>query len=330
MDVTQTAQKGAVTVAGAAGASILDNDTNLAAAETLTITPAGGSSVQVVLSAGMTNAQVAAGINEKSSQTGVTASLDGANGGLRLATQQFGKNFTLTSSAAGGAGTTGLTATDTGAGTGPGTVTVGRNVVATVTNGGDSVAGTVGIGDTITFVTGVFNGLSVRFSAAAGGLATSALTNGVVNVSNNSLVFQIGANAGQTASVAMDKADSASLGTGVAGVASGSLRELNVTTTSGSQDALKVVDQAIKRGDDTPRPVRRLPAEHAGIAVQQLTDDAREHHGGRVHHPRHRFRHGNGDVHEEPGAHAGRHLGAEQRQPTAAAGPGAAARLRAG
>lgn len=245
VDVTQTAQKGAVTVAGGAGASVLDNDTNLAAAETLTITPSGGSSVQVVLSAGMTNAQVAAAVNEKSSQTGVTASLDGANGALRLATQQFGKNFTLTSSAAGGNGTTGLTATDTAAGTGPGTVTVGRNVVATITNGGDSVAGAVGTGDTITFVTGAFSGMSVQFSPAAGGLATNALTNGVVNVSNNSLVFQIGANAGQTASVAMDKSDSSSLGTGVAGVSFASLRQVNVTTTSGSQDAIKVIDQAI-------------------------------------------------------------------------------------
>lgn len=248
VDVTTVAQKGSVTVDNAGG-TLVDNDTALAQNETLTITPAGGSAVTIQLAAGFTNAQVQDAINEKTAQTGVVASLDGGTGGLRLATSQFAQNFTVQSSvAAATAGSTGIGTTliDSGTtATGGGlTITAGQNVVATITNGVDTGSFT-GNGDTITINTGAFAGLSVQFTAAASGLATNALTDGIVNVSDNSLVFQLGANAGQTSSIAFDKVTSSALGTGVANVAFGSLSQISVTTTSGAQDSIEVVDAAI-------------------------------------------------------------------------------------
>jgi flagellin len=68
---------------------------------------------------------------------------------------------------------------------------------------------------------------------------------GTVTIADNSLVFQIGANASQTAKIAVDNASSTALGLGVAGSQFTNLNAINVTTQSGSQDSLKVIDQAI-------------------------------------------------------------------------------------
>ena len=66
-----------------------------------------------------------------------------------------------------------------------------------------------------------------------------------VNIVNNSLVFQIGANAGQTASVAFNTVNTNALGLAAAGSTAANLQSINVTTSTGAQSAILTVDQAI-------------------------------------------------------------------------------------
>jgi flagellin len=62
---------------------------------------------------------------------------------------------------------------------------------------------------------------------------------------DNSLQFQIGPNAGQTAKVAIDNVSTSALGLNVAGSQFSNLSQINVQTASGATDSIKVIDQAI-------------------------------------------------------------------------------------
>ncbi len=251
---TQNAQEGAVTVAGGAtaGTGNLSNVNNLAAAETLTITGAGGTAT-INLAAGLTNTQVASAINSFTSQTGVVANVGGANGGLQLFSKQFGQNFTVVSSTAAANGQTGigttLVDTNSTASAGSLTITKGQNALVNITGpagSGVNIVGQASNGDTVTVATGGATGLSFTLNPAAGNpLVTTAVAGSTVTVTNGTLVFQIGANAGQTASLAINKATSDAIGLNVAGVQFTSLKQVDVTTTQGAQDTIKVVDQAI-------------------------------------------------------------------------------------
>jgi flagellin len=66
-----------------------------------------------------------------------------------------------------------------------------------------------------------------------------------VTISDNSLVFQIGSNKDQTASISIDKINPNGLGLGVDGNQFNSLNEIDVTSGSKAQDALEVIDAAI-------------------------------------------------------------------------------------
>lgn len=66
-----------------------------------------------------------------------------------------------------------------------------------------------------------------------------------VATTGSAAVFQIGANAGQTASLSVASASSSTLGTGIGGNQFASLNVINVTTSSGAQDSLAVIDKAI-------------------------------------------------------------------------------------
>jgi flagellin len=65
-------------------------------------------------------------------------------------------------------------------------------------------------------------------------------------VTNNSLVFQIGANRGQTVSIAIDSVESNSLGADIEGNQFTNLSEIDVTSALKSQDSLAVIDSAIE------------------------------------------------------------------------------------
>ena len=209
----------------------------LAADEVLTV-----NDVSITLATGLTQAQVVARINEFSSQTGVVADID--SGATRLRSEAFGANADISAvsnvAAAGtssGIGTTQLTDD-------------GVDVVGTI----DGLAAT-GVGNTLTAADGAARGLTVAIGEDAAALTSTATgTQGDVNVVNNSLIFQIGANQNQTASIAVNSVTSSALGLGEAGNQFTSLADIQVTSASGAQDAIGIIDSAINdittlRGD---------------------------------------------------------------------------------
>lgn len=104
-------------------------------------------------------------------------------------------------------------------------------------------AGTQGLSNAAAF--GGANGLSFVVGVS-GGKATSGTT--MLDIVDNSLTFQIGANANETAEVSIDKMTADKLGSGVSGLgnaATTDLGKIKVTSTADAQDAIKVVDQAI-------------------------------------------------------------------------------------
>lgn len=66
-----------------------------------------------------------------------------------------------------------------------------------------------------------------------------------VNVVDNSLVFQVGANVGQTVEIAMANMKSTYLATAIAGNMFSSLSGIDVTTAAGAQDSQTLIDSAI-------------------------------------------------------------------------------------
>jgi len=66
-----------------------------------------------------------------------------------------------------------------------------------------------------------------------------------INNVDRSLVFQIGANVGQTASIGLRNMAASSLGKGLAGNLFTSLAKVDVTSVQGAQDAQMIIDSAI-------------------------------------------------------------------------------------
>lgn len=212
--------------------------TSLAADEILTV-----NGVNISLTAGLSQTQVISRINEFTAQTGVIADNGGAGSSTRLYTQTYGDTSTVTAiSNVAAAGTSSGIGTSTISGT-------GDNVEITI-DGGTAIEGK---GNTVTVDSGSAKGLTVQIGAA-GVISTATGAQGTVTVSNNSLVFQIGPNKDQTASVTVDRVNPTSLGLGVSGSQFANLNEIDVTSASKSQDALSVIDAAINdiskmRGD---------------------------------------------------------------------------------
>lgn len=201
----------------------------LAADEILTI-----NNVTVGLSAGMSQSQVSDRINEFTSQTGVKSDING--GFTRVYSEAFGAGESLS-----------IVSNITGAATSSGLGTT------TLTDSGVDVVGTInavsynGVGSVLTSNSGVTKGLSIQFAAdtAANAFATVTGAQDNVTVTDNSLVFQIGANQNQTANIAIAKVNPNGLGLGVVGNQFSNLNEIEVTSGTKAQDALAVVDAAI-------------------------------------------------------------------------------------
>ena len=222
----------AATSANVSAAS--DQGLPLAQSETLTI-----NDVEISLDAGLTQAEVVDRINEFSDETGVTADVDGTT--TRLTSNDVGSASTIsvvsdqaetdnggspavvTSS---GFGNTARTAAVEG--------TAGTDIVGTI----DGEAAT-GLGNTLTSATGDSAGLAVEIAEGVTG------DQGTVSVTDGSLVFQIGANAGQTVSITIDSADASGLANGVADNQFASLNDISVLSASEAQDTLAIVDAAI-------------------------------------------------------------------------------------
>ena len=89
------------------------------------------------------------------------------------------------------------------------------------------------------------DGIMVRYSgekAPEGGFA------GTLTFAQNSLVFQIGGNAGQTTSVSMKSMRASQLGTGAHNESGfSSLTDANLTSRQGATDSIRVIDKAIEQ-----------------------------------------------------------------------------------
>ncbi len=243
-NIDQNAQKGQADTSLNATA-VVDNDSNLQGDETLTF----NGTVQVNLTGGMTNTQVRDAINAVTSETGVTATLKDGSGEIVLTSKAFGQNFTVVSDVVNtvvdstGIGTTTLDTNTVG-----GLVTkAGQNLIVDLTGpGAATLNNVVANGNVITANSGVFNGLSFTVEADTADTAQTANVAGaVITVTDGTLTFQIGANAGQTAQLSIIKASSDALGTNQPNNQFSNLKSIDVTTASGSQDALAIIDDAI-------------------------------------------------------------------------------------
>ena len=224
VNITTAAQK-ANTEAGTAQTG------NLAANENLTI-----NGVAVALTAGQTQSQVVSTINQYTGQTGVTAAIDTGTGDTQLYSTQYGSAAKISVQS-----DTAASGTSSGFGTAATNVT-GVDVAGTL--GGFSATGS---GNVLTGNAGAgAQGISIAVGLASGSNTTSLTgSQGNVNVVNNSLIFQIGANANQTVSVSVDNVATDALGLNVSGNQFSNLSQIDVQSQSGAQDSIKIIDQAI-------------------------------------------------------------------------------------
>ena len=228
IEVTTAAERAEVVGAAAFGTAGA-----LTADETLSI-----NGVNIDLATGQDLNSAIDTINSFSGQTGVIAEEDpGAAGVLRLRSEDFGSQATLTVvSTVAGAGSAGFTASVQ--------EDFGENIAGNI-NG----AAATGSGNVLTAgsASGNAEGLSVSIAASAGDdQITTTGTLGTVNVQDNSLVFQIGANANQTVNIGIQALNPTGLAlqtTNGSGFAS--LNDIDVTSAEGAQDTLALVDAAI-------------------------------------------------------------------------------------
>ena len=183
--------------------------------ETLTIN---GSDFE--LDENSTAAELTDAINAETENTGVTATNDA--GAITLTSTEVGSAAEIDITSAGG----GFTVD---------------------TENGTDVAGTIGGAD----ATGVGSVLTGDVGGDAEGISFTVADDvtpgdqGSIEVIDTSLVFQIGANAGQTVKIGISSVAADGLGAGVADNQFASLEDIDVTTASGAQDALGVIDAAI-------------------------------------------------------------------------------------
>lgn len=216
--ITTQATKATNTGATAVGA------TAIAAGDTITI-----NGQQIALTVGEDATSVANKINAQTDKTNVVATV--SSGTLTLTQKSYGPSNAIVLSGTGtGLAATGLTAATVAGKNVAGTLTKG-GVTYTLTGSGDLLYGNINT-DT--------EGMVIKTAAAAGAA-------GDVVVTNNSLKFQVGANAGQTASVALSDVSASKLGASAEGLtnAGWKVADIDVTTFAGAQDAIKLLDAAI-------------------------------------------------------------------------------------
>ena len=230
----------------ATGAAKLNND------ELLTFSN-GTNTINVALTEGMTTAAAASAINSALDNAGIaiTADFDATTGFFTLENDEFGSassvNNTFSSNLA-GLQSTGLAGS---AGTSYNLSASGLSLSGGDGANGADVAGTIGglaATGTGQFLSGNVGtdteGLTVK--VAGGGTGA----HGTVSIKNNSLTFQIGAFAGQTAQLAIGSMAAGSLGTTAADttyMTDVNLENIDVTAAKGegAQDAIRVIDSAI-------------------------------------------------------------------------------------
>lgn len=189
--------------------------------------------ISISIADNSTAADVAAAINAKTSEHHVTATESG--GVLTLTHTQYGSAYSIDY--------TGSTvATDgTGLNLDGGTYTAGVNVKAHTNEYATPIEGAGQLWTS----TGGYNSSGLTMMITAGAPNDTITT----QVKAGTLVFQIGANSGQTVSAALPSTDPSLLGTTAQGLqgAAKNVAEIDVTTPVGANDAILLLDAAIQQ-----------------------------------------------------------------------------------
>jgi flagellin len=190
--------------------------------------------VSVALTNTDTAGMAVAKINAVSGQTGVTASQ--SNNIITLTSVAYGSGAKIDISYSGGV------TRDNFFGGAP-TVTAGVDVVASFTGGSVNASNITGNGRTWT---GPANSDLAGAVFYLNGAANSTLQ---VTVTQGSLQFQVGSEVGQTAAVNVTGTAANKLGVGATGLETSAqtVADIDVTTTAGARDAVRLIDQAIKQ-----------------------------------------------------------------------------------
>ncbi|MGQ9697807.1 MAG: flagellin N-terminal helical domain-containing protein [Armatimonadota bacterium] len=242
--------------ADASVAANADGNALLTTAETLTLTDTiNGKSTTVALVAGDSLSSVVAKINTAAQSAGVRVMVELQDAGkLKWTNTAYGSSsyaaVTVTSSI-----TVAASPANLGIGNGQ-TLTISASGAIGSTNytgtAGQNVSGTIngesatGQGQYLIGNTGNANtdGLKLKITTptASGQIVAQ------VTIVQGSTKFQIGANAAETASVAIDSVSSDKLGETATGLVTGasSIADIDVTTFDGAQDAIKLIDAAIE------------------------------------------------------------------------------------
>jgi flagellin len=188
--------------------------------------------VSVALTATDTAATAVAKINAVSGQTGVTASQNA--GTITLTSVAYGSGAKIDISYSGNVNNTTFFGGDP-------TVTAGVDVQASFTGGSVNASNITGNGRTWT---GPANS---DLAGAVFYLNGAQNSNLEVTVTQGSLQFQVGSEVGQTAAVNVTGTAANKLGVGATGLETSAqtVADIDVTTTAGARDAVRLIDQAI-------------------------------------------------------------------------------------
>ncbi|MCE5199447.1 MAG: flagellin [Armatimonadota bacterium] len=229
VEVTKAATQASITSADLGGGS----DTALLANSGTFQLAGNGKTVDIDYSTAMTVTQLKDAINAKTSDTGITASLNG-DGTITLKTQEYGSNQSISI-------TNGADFTSDGSAA---AAAIGINAEAKVTH---SVGGVDTAISDATWTAGNGTRLQDSLGNTVDLTADAAKALGVYadqfDTVKGSLIFQVGAYAGQTREVSIASTAADQLGAGA--VTGKTLADIDVTTAQGAQDALKILDQAI-------------------------------------------------------------------------------------
>ena len=244
----------------------------------------------------MNQAQVISQINSYTAQTGVAAQVAAAGqtnpGATELYTTGFGTAATISvqsntpedeNGAADGIYTSGFA---TSLATAHGT-----NIAGTINGGAATGAGNVLTGNAGTAGAGVSVSAAVAGTTPATDLKTVTGAIGTVSTTANSLTFQVGANAGQTASVSVSNVAANALAVGVSNTSNfGSLASINVTTQQGAADSITLIDAATEQISNLRAQLGCRATVQPHRKPDQPASRPAEHAGGQLRRPGHRLR----------------------------------------
>lgn len=205
-------------------------------------------------------------INSLSSVTGVIAEFNDTSRVVSLRAVEYGSNFRVD-----------VSDTQNVLNLSGGTLTSGVDALATVTVR-DNAANNI----TVAFTGGIGGTSGLRLTDKKGNIillkenGNATGTNAVARTTAGDVTFQVGANAGQTAQISINNMRASQLGTGA--ISGMSLADIDVTKTGGANEALQIIDAAIKqvsklRGDmgAFQKNVLESNMRSLGVAKENLT-----------------------------------------------------------